>query len=64
MFLRSSLKLDDEDDVAAKYIRDKVRNAPKQLKTKMKNLVHGFAQKIKLMDGKVHSPQQTVLINE
>ena len=48
MFLRQSLKLDIQNDqIATKYIHDKLKNAPKQLKTKMKNLVHGFAQKIK-----------------
>jgi len=68
MFLRSSLKLDIEDEEAAdKYIRDKLKSAPKHLATKMKNLVHGFAQKIKLMDsGKATgSPgNQPVLLND
>eukprot|EP01084_Bolivina_argentea_P006768 12807_1 len=48
MYLRTSLKLDIADDqIASKYIHDKLKNAPKHLKTKVKNLVHGFAQKIK-----------------
>jgi len=67
MFLRSSLKLEiTQEEAAEKYIRDKLKNAPKQLKTKMKNLVHGFAQKIKLMDGKASgSPgNQSVLLND
>ncbi len=67
-FLRSSLKLDIVDEeVAAKYIRDKLKNAPKQLKTKMKNLVHGFAQKIKLKADNAQSGSpgnQSVLLND
>jgi len=66
VFLRSSLKLDITDEEAAeKYIRQKLQNAPKQLKTKLKNICHGFAQKIKLMDGKASgSPaNQSVLLN-
>lgn len=48
MFLRTSLKLDIVNDaIARKYMHDKLKNAPFQWKTKMKNLVHGFAQKIK-----------------
>eukprot|EP00485_Elphidium_margaritaceum_P014445 CAMPEP_0202728216 /NCGR_PEP_ID=MMETSP1385-20130828/185514_1 /ASSEMBLY_ACC=CAM_ASM_000861 /TAXON_ID=933848 /ORGANISM="Elphidium margaritaceum" /LENGTH=1036 /DNA_ID=CAMNT_0049394463 /DNA_START=135 /DNA_END=3245 /DNA_ORIENTATION=+ len=47
MFLTTTLKLDVQNEtLAKKYIGDKVKNAPKHLKTKMKNLVHGFAQKI------------------
>eukprot|EP00483_Globobulimina_turgida_P005901 UN05911 len=47
IFLRDSLKLDMTNNEAEKYITNKIQNAPKQWKTKMKNLVHGFAQKIR-----------------
>ena len=47
LFLRDSLKLDMPSEDAKKYITNKIQSAPKQWKTKMKNLMHGFAQKMK-----------------
>ena len=47
LFLRDSLKLDMNSENAEKYIKNKIQNAPKQWKTKLKNVVHGFAQKMK-----------------
>ena len=64
MFLRQSLKLDiTNDQIATKYIHDKLKNAPKQLKTKMKNLVHGFAQKIKSSNNNNHQNYHNDMIS-
>ena len=64
MFLRSSLKLEITDnDAAAKYIHDKLKNAPKHLKTKVKNLIHSFNQKIKSNNNSISANPITMALD-
>lgn len=44
--LRDTLKLDMKTEKAKEYITNKLQKAPQQWKTKLKNAVHGIAQKI------------------
>jgi len=46
-FLRDSLKIDMTIDAAQEYMDKKLREAPNKVKTKVKNLVHGIAQRMK-----------------
>ena len=63
MFLRDSLKMEMDSESAQKYISHKIQNAPKQWKTKMKNLVHGLAQKLVINKAGNEQPIKTAEAN-
>ena len=63
-FLRDSLKLDLDRQAAHKYLYTKLTNAPKQWRTKAKNLAHSLAMKMKKKKRKKKSEKRLSAVHQ